>query len=449
MKPVGRFWARGGAAGLFLVLLGAPAWGETPAACPAAAFPVRPPTSAAERQQALDALVGLEDVCRNRSDYFAWLGSLHLTLHHPQRAASALEKALLLDPNLAGAQLDYAQALAELGENASARDLASTVLARPDIPSALHEWLTSQLGELAGETWKMTWLAQSLLGRETNLNSAPASNLLTLTLPGGSVPVVLGENQRPEAGMASLNTGAFEATRLWGPGQITLSGDATLRAPPGHTDSALQWVDGAALWTQPLLGGDAGARLAATRLWMGGFELYDENAGKLFMEQPLVVGETACRYGFGGDYSARSYPAAPILDGRYSGLELGLGCQHDQTLVMATGQWGWDRAQSPMRLGGNQERDDFSLMASHPLGPGQLTLTGQWSRLQDQAVYSTLLGGMTREILREAARLEYDHPLSVHWTLLGYLERTSQNSNISLFTLENQAIYFGLRWASK
>ena len=433
---------------VLLALLGAPAWGADPSGCPLS-FPVQPPATETQRQQALDALAGLEDACSTRADYFAWQGSLLLTQHHPQSAANALEKALLLDPSLAGAQLDYAQALAELGENDSARDLVNTVMARPDIPSALHEWLTSQMGDLHGETWKATWMVQTLLGSESNLNSAPASALLTLTLPGGNIPVLLGESQRPESGMASLNSGAFEATRPWGPGQVTLSGDATVRATPGHTDSALQWMDGAALWTQPLWGGDAGVRASATRLWMGGVELYDENAGKVFMEQPVVFNESACKYGIGGDYSARSYPAAPTLDGRYSGLELGLGCQRGETLVTVTGQWGVDRAQSPMRLGGDQSRDDFMVTGSHPVGPGRLTVIAQWSRLMDQEIYSPYLGGDVREILREAGRVQYDYPLSSHWTVLGYFEKTSQNSNISLFGLENRALYFGLRWNDK
>ncbi len=419
-----------------------------PLVCPES-FPVQPPETDVRRQQALDALAGLDEICSTRSDYFAWKGSLLLTLHQPQQAAVSLEKALLLNPDLAGAELDYAQALAELGGKAEARDLVNSVLTRTDIPSALHEWLTSRLGDTGGETWKMSWMVQSLLGAESNLNSAPASNLLTLTLPGGSVPVALGESQKPEGGMASLNTGAMEATRHLGPGQLTLSGDATVRVNPAHADSNLQWVDGAALWTQPLLGGDAGVRASATRLWMGGVELYDENAGKVFMERPLVYGDTACRYGFGGDYSIRSYPAARTLDGRYSGLELGMGCQHGDTLLTATGQWGVDRAQSPTRLGGDQGRDDYTLAGSHPLGPGVLSLTGQWSRLVDRDMYSTLLGGVPREILRSAGRMEYDYPISRNWTALGYLEKTSQNSNISLFALENRAVYLGLRWGGK
>ena len=46
----------------------------------------------------------------------AIVGTLLLTLKRPQEAAIALEKALMLAPDLGGAQLDYAQALAELGE---------------------------------------------------------------------------------------------------------------------------------------------------------------------------------------------------------------------------------------------------------------------------------------------------------------------------------------------
>lgn len=422
---------------------------SAPPACPAA-FPVTPPETPALREQALQALSGLNDACSTRADFFAWQGTLYLTLKRPQEAANALEKALLINPDLAGAQLDYAQALAELGQNRSARDLVASVMARPDIPSGLHEWLTSRMGDLSTEPgWKTSWMLQSLLGGETNLNSAPSSAILNLTLPGGSVPVVLGESQRPESGMASLNSAAFEATRAWGPGQVTLSGDATVRATPGHTDSGLQWMDGAALWTQPFLGGDAGARASFTRLWMGGMELYDENAGKVFVERPLTFRDTACRYGVGGDYSARSYPAAPVLDGRYSGLELGLGCQRDSTLVTATGQWGVDRAQSPDRLGGNQQRDDYALSGSHPLGHGVAVLLAQWSRLQDAQVYSPLLGGVSRDIFRRAGRFEYDYPLSGQLTLLGYLEKTAQTSNVSLFALDNQALYLGLRWGGK
>jgi hypothetical protein len=130
-------------------------------------------------------------------------------------------------------------------------------------------------------------------------------------------------------------------------------------------------------------------------------------------------------------------------------MELGMGCQKGQSMVTFTGMWGVDQPQNPIRLGGDQSRDDFSVTATHPFGPGMLIFLGQWSRLSDQEVYSPLLGGVTRGIIRRGGRVEYDYPLNSHWTVLGYLDTLTQDSNISLFTMSNQAIYFGLRWAGK
>ena len=444
LLPYGALWRFTGA----LVLALNSAHAVVAEVCPSA-FPVQPPPLAAEQQRALDALSGLDEVCSTRPDYFAWQGSLWLTLHHPQKAANALEKALLLNPDLAGAQLDYAQALAELGEAHSARQLVETVIERPDIPPALHDWLSSRMGQLGGSAWQGTWMVQALLGAESNLNSAPATNFLILTLPGGNVPVLLGASERPSAGMANLDTVAGEASRPLGPGRLTVTGEATVRASPGNTSNNLQWMDGAVTWGQPVLGGEVAVRAAATRLWMGGAELYDENDLRLFMERPLPWREDSCRYGLGGEYSARSYPVSPALDGRYRGGLLGLSCQQDTTRISAIGQWGVDQAQDPQRLGGDQQRDDFFLMASHPLSLGLVILSGQWSRLQDQEAYSSLLGGVPRQILRRSGRLQYEHPISGALTALGYFEKTSQNSNIDLFGLENRALYLGLRWGGK
>ena len=60
-----------------------------------------------------------------------------------EEAAIALEKALLLDPNLPGAQLDYAQALAQIGLKGSARAILADVLKRPDIQPALKSKLAA------------------------------------------------------------------------------------------------------------------------------------------------------------------------------------------------------------------------------------------------------------------------------------------------------------------
>jgi len=441
--------------GLLGMLAAGPSWGQAPVppvpVCPSS-FPVQPPTNAQARRQELQRLDGLARACNTRADYFAWVGVLWLTGGRPQQAAIALEKALLLDPDLPGAELDYAQALAELGERAPARQLVQSVLARPDIPRALHDWLTSREGDWGDwdiSAWQWRWQLQSLLGSESNLNSAPSSNSLTLTLPGGSVPLLLSESEQPHAGMASLDSVALEAARPLGQGRLSLSGEATLRLSPGDSGNKLQWLAAAAAVTQPVHGFDAGMRLGLMRLRLGGVDLYDENALKLFAERPLPWGDEACRAGAGLDDSSRNYPASPTLDGRYRGGQLGLGCQLGGASLSAIGQWGLDRAQSPLRLGGDQRRDDFLLAAGKTLGPRKLTLSAQWSRLRDVDIYSPLLGNVAREIRRRVARLQYEHSINNHMTMVGYVEKTAQSANIDLFAMENRALYLGLRWSGK
>ncbi len=200
----------------------------------------------------------------------------------------------------------------------------------------------------------------------------------------------------------------------------------------------------------------AGIRWGATRLWMGGQSLYQENAAKVFVDRPWNpqgpqwMGFSGnCRYGTGAEYSIRNYPAESVLDGVYDGFELGLGCQQGSSVVALTGQWGVDHGQNPLRLGGDQSRDDYSLSASTPGTGGTWIAVGQWSRLRDQDPYSPLLGGVQRQIMRRETRLEYDWALSDSWTVLGYVDSTRQASNVSLFSLSDQAIYFGVRWVGK
>ena len=68
------------------------------------------------------------DPCDEQATCQAQRGAQLLAQGRVEEAAIALEKALLLDPNLPGAQLDYAQALAQIGLKGSARACWPTCL---------------------------------------------------------------------------------------------------------------------------------------------------------------------------------------------------------------------------------------------------------------------------------------------------------------------------------
>jgi predicted Zn-dependent protease len=87
------------------------------------------------------------DPCDEKATCQAQKGAQLLAQGRVEEAAVALEKALLLDPNLPGVQLDYAQALALIGLKGSARAMLADVLQRPDIQPNLKSKLTGAQNE--------------------------------------------------------------------------------------------------------------------------------------------------------------------------------------------------------------------------------------------------------------------------------------------------------------
>src|SRR3972149_4452029 len=92
----------------------------------------------------------LASECGRHAGYLAYRGAVLNALGRHEQAALLLEQALLFDPARAGAQIDYAEALAALGDAASAAALLRDVAARPDVPAPLRPQLALRLGAGAG-----------------------------------------------------------------------------------------------------------------------------------------------------------------------------------------------------------------------------------------------------------------------------------------------------------
>lgn len=415
------------------------------AACPAA-FPAQPPPLSDERLAEVARLAGLGDPCRDRADYFAYQGMLMLTLKRAQEAALALEKALLLDPELAGAQLDYAQALAEIGELDSAVSLAGEVSKRPDIPIALQAWLAENLDAWQGNTWRADWWIDLMGGGESNLNSAPGIRSVSLTLPSGSVPLDLAPSARSRAGGALRTNLIGSALRPLGGGLLLFGGEFATRNSPGDADTNQHLVSASAAYVHPVLGGQLGVRVVQTRFWMGGDPAYVGSGWRLLYHLPeqFSVGGCVGRVGYGAEDI--DFPGESLQAGRYTGAEAWLSCRGDDWQVDLGVLDGEDRARQASRPGGDQRRTDFSIGLMRRIGSSALSLWTLHRRATDEQVYSSLLGGVPRQVDRLTIRLFYEHPMGNQWSIIGYAETTSQNSNIALFKMDNNAIYFGVRW---
>ena len=432
----------GGAIGPALAVESVP---PASATCPAA-FPAQPPALPADRPAELVRIEGLAEACRDRAGYFAYLGVLMLTQQRPQEAALALEKALLLDPELAGTQLDYAQALAELGDLASAVSLADEVSQRPDIPLALQAWLSTNLDAWRGDSWRADWSIDVLAGGESNLNSAPGIRFLTLTLPGGSVPFELAASAKPRSGGALRTILIGSAVRSLGRGLLLFAGEFTARNSPSHSDTNQSLVSANAAYVQPALGGQLGLRVVQTRLWIGNEPTYNSSGWRLLYHLPesLSFGRCGNRLGYGAE--SLDFPGASLQAGRYTGAEAWLSCRSEDWQIDFGLQDGNDRPSHATRPGGAQRRSDLILGVARKLGAATLSLWMQRGRATDELPYSPLLGDQARRMDRLTSRLFYEHPVVNQWSIVGYAESTSQKSNIDLFKMDNNAIYLGLRW---
>lgn len=408
-------------------------------------FPAAPPAERARRQTEAARLSGLNDACQQRPDYFAYHGALLLTLKQPQEAAIALEKALLLAPDLAGAQLDYAQALAELGELTPARQLAGEVARRPDAPKGVQSWLYDQLGSWRGEGWRLGWSWDWLAGTERNLNSAPGIRYLTLTLPGGNVPLELDNIEDPQPGSALKSDLLIAAAHRLGKGVIQLGGEHLQRHSPGRSASRQELTSAHLAYLHPLWNGRWGLRLEDTRVRLAAAPAYLGSGWNLYYQLPASLLPTGCSLNLGRVGEQRRYPGAEHQNGHYRAMLLHQSCQRGDGRLQFSLQHGTDRAVAPQRLGGDQRRTDASLSLGQRLGDERLTLTLAASRAADRQNYSALLGNQPRRTERLSLRLHWEHPLTPHLSLIGQAERSAQHSNIDLFGMRNSTLYFGLR----
>jgi len=435
-------------------------WSATaPAACPGDAGELLPPR--AELPALEKRLAGLAAECGGQPGYLAYRGAVLNALGRPAEAAALLEAALLIDPARAGAQIDYAESLAALGDSTAAAALLRDLLARPDVPAQLRPLLEQRLNAVealrrfdtlaglrawVGTDWRREFSVTLRAGYDSNLNSAPSRDALTLTLPGGDAVLLLADRFRARSGSATLaDASAYFARPLEGGAALQFYGEARARASSSVSDTNYQQGQAVGAYSHPLATGDALFSFGATQLRYGGQELYRAvrvAAGRDW-RQPR------CRPRLGIESEWRSYPPAPELDGHFLGAGAGVACLFGLNRLTVAVRGGEDSAESD-RPGGDQRQADLRVAWIGPLRGGSLTADLLLSRQQDASGFSPLLeNNATRRLDRFNLHLEYAYPVAPGWSLLASFDSTLQRSNLPLFDISGQALYLGVRWRSQ
>lgn len=426
--------------------------------CPEGVFTAAVVESPEDLARALERLAPLAQACDARDDFHAWRGALLLGAGNFADAVLALEKALLLNPDLAGAQLDYAQALARVGQLSGARELVQQVAERPDIEPALRAWLGEEAGRTSGGNpgLRLTWsgMLQGSIGRETNLVSASHTRELTLYLLGGPVQVQLADNQRPQAGMAFRLSGAVQAVADPGFGALRFSIFAQQRRAEAAQVPDQQFARLELAYSHPLGEGQFQWLMARQKLHQAELYAVDDLTTSVGYAPDAAVGP--CKGAAALGRSDQRYAQAENMAGRYQFGRVELRC----TLA---GDWrigrtaGSDQPVVADRPGGEKRRADVYLryerLLEMPLalrsgGASPVTLSA-WARSgysRDASVYSELLGSAPIRTRR------HDIGFGLWWRFAGQwdvgldVERSAQTSTNPLLRIDNVSIYTSVRW---
>ena len=428
------------------------------------------------------------DPCDEQATCQAQRGAQLLAQGRVEEAAIALEKALLLDPNLPGAQLDYAQALAQIGLKGSARAILADVLKRPDIQPALKSKLAAPTEPNSGipagmsAAWQWSSLAQAAVGHETNLNSATFTDSLTLMLSNGPVTIGLSDSAKPVAGPAAKTLLAVQGTTRAGSGLLAL-GELSVSASLSNknalqTDSLTglkpernQTAEAVAKYSLPMIAGAASGQwqfsAGGTQFWLGSTSAYSDtglavkfNWDRTFepnLKGFLNIEGQSCKLAPSLGQTHQRFPLSSSLNGVYSFARMELLCKAANNESQVALGKGSDKAEDAARPGGNKKRLDLllrhELWVPSPWSPfkqiqaGQLSAWVRYAKSQDAQIYSELLGDLKTTTHRTDWGVGFWVPLDKSWSAGLNLEATSQRSNNTLFNLKNSGVYAGIRWS--
>lgn len=420
------------------------------------ARPPAPGASVADAQAHFDSLA---PHCLRHAGYYRLHGQWLLQQGNPSAAIEALERALLLEPEHLGTQLDYAQALLAVGDNASAWGILSALHALPDVPPHLVRLLEQQLQALgqpsaelpapAGMTSKVAF-SQSV-GGDSNLNNATTATNVTLTYPELELDLPVADSYQPRSGLTATSvlqwTGLLPHKRqVWvfqAEGRSRHSASAATRYQQTALDAT--WLQDPTASTQWI------GRMELGQFHWGGRKLYGNQRLGLQHQWAHPMQALNCRTAVGLELERRAFPGSRTLDGLYRGGVFTLVCQKGGNLNVQL-RAGVDQPDQATRVGGEQGQGEMRVQWQSRTGAYQWLTEYMLQHQQDATGYSPLLlRNAVRRVTRQALRLETSRDLAwpefgnPQW--FGSIELASQTSNLQVFASSRQAVQTGLRWA--
>lgn len=418
--------------------------------------------------------------CQHQPQWLAKLGHHLNQLGQYRDAADHLERALMLNSQLLDAQIDYAIALAGLGDKASAMSLIEDLLQSPDLPIPLRPVLAEQHTKVGQQIparqppnhWQSQTQWGFVVGRDSNLMGAPNIGSLTLTLGSTTQNLPLEASYLAKPGNYYRTEINVHARRQEANApQWDLLASLRQRGSPSQTQVGSNQYELIAERNTPQLPTDSRRNASYLRVSTAGIDTqlsgrYTVHGLSAGIKKNEVNPGSRCHWRAGAEMQVRDYADNATLSGQYQGLSFNWSC-NPAMVASATSdkiQWylfvraGKDRAKDDDRAGGAQTQTSIQLNVQVPaqllgkLATGQVQVSAEWAISQDSKGFNSLLdNGAIRKIEKKSAKLEYLKSIKTnqaanHLELLTGLEWVEHTSNIRLFGLRSWGPYAGFRF---
>ena len=317
------------------------------------------------------------------------------------------------------------------------------------MPEELRETLVSRDKEWRRNTRQHTLQLDLLGGYDNNLNGAPGSDQITLTLSGE--PVLLSLNtdlQLQEGAFANIRLSSRQQ-KLNANDQRSWTNEVRGRLSQDTTSDLLQFDTRYSL-IKPTRRRTVQWEVGASSLFFGGSALYTA-AQTRFRYQPNSPKQCAPVYEIASQY--QRFHSQVALDAWESKATLGANCVA-ATKSGAVIRYGFDggyisnKALDTRRPGDDRDGWQVNARIQRAIFGGELTAQASYTKLNDDEGYSSILAnGASRWQERNQVLIQHRTPLRVgnkNALFMVNLYHQDQASNIELFELTDTAIELGI-----
>lgn len=389
------------------------------------------------------ALSPLMPQCLDKAEYFALLGAAQLNTGQLSPAVESLERALLLQPDHGGAQIDYAEALFRQGQLFAAIDMNRHLRGRDDLPEHLDGMLQERDQRWQDMTRHRRADIDLLLGHDSNLNRGPSTNQITLTLSGEPIDLTLSPEFQPVRGAYTQLRALGQYQRLQPEGSEQFQAELNVRlSEDSRSDISQAGFRYQRYRPQRYHSWRYGASL--THLATGGSSLFTATEVNALYQQETGA-DCAPFYRLTGQHQFYHQRSAN-LDAFEARSSAGMACNGGANALMAEFSGLYSMALDSERPGGNRKGWQSLVRWQRDLPVGLIGAQWSYTRLGDAEGYSELLeDGAPRQLMRNQWLLQYRLPLRSGGALMLNAYHQRQQSNIALFTTRDTAVEAGYR----